>query len=148
MCGLHSSGDREGGEPNGQIVSVKRAADRKKKRSRKIIDEEREKYRVKNGSLRNVSTDSKIMNVVVLINHASAPVRNERLSPMSKARTEASQNNFMEKGGMSDRAKALEKSIVTRIALEQKDNRLRLNRDRGSAELRKVGTDFNTEAFG
>ena len=27
LCGLHRSGDQEGGGPNGQIVSVKRAAD-------------------------------------------------------------------------------------------------------------------------
>ena len=27
LCDLHHSGDREGGGPNGQIVSIKRAAD-------------------------------------------------------------------------------------------------------------------------
>ena len=35
---------------------------------------------------------------VTLINHASAPIRKVRLSPTSKARREASQNEFMVKG--------------------------------------------------
>ena len=42
----------------------------------------------------------------ILINHASAPIRKERLSPMSKARREASQNEFMEKGRMPDRVES------------------------------------------
>ena len=88
-------GPREG-KPNSQIVSVKRAADGRRQRSRKIIDEEREKYRAKNGSLRNTPTDLKETTFVILINHASAPVRKERLSSMSKARREASRNEFVE----------------------------------------------------
>ena len=106
MCGLHRSGDRGGGRLNGQIVGVKRAADRIRQRGRKIIDEEREKYRAKNGSLQNTSTDSKGTAFVILIDHASAPVRKERLSPTSKARREASRNEFVEKGGMTDRVKS------------------------------------------
>ena len=43
---------------------------------------------------------------MILINHASAPIRKERLSPTSKARREASRNEFMEKGGMPDRVKS------------------------------------------
>ena len=43
---------------------------------------------------------------MILINHASAPVRKERWSPTSKARREASQNQFVEKGGMPDRIKS------------------------------------------
>ena len=66
----------------------------------------REKYRVKNGSLRNTSTDSKGTAFVILKDHRSAPIREERLSPMSKARREASQNKFVEKGGMPDRVKS------------------------------------------
>ena len=46
---------------------------------------------------------SKGRTFVILINHASAPVRKERLSPTSKARRETSRNEFMEKGGMPDR---------------------------------------------
>ena len=90
LCGLHCSGDREVGGPNGQIVSVKRAADGRRQRGRKIINEEREKYRAKNGSLLNTLMDSKVMAFVILINHASAPITKERLSPTSKARREAS----------------------------------------------------------
>ena len=106
LCGLHRSGDRGGGIPNGQIVSVKRAVDGRRQRSRKIIDEKREKYRAKSGSLRNTSTDSKETTFVILINHASTPIRKERLSPTSKARREASRNRFVEKGGMPDRVKS------------------------------------------
>ena len=92
--------------PNGQIVSVKRAADGRRQRGRKIINDERENYRAKNGSLRNTSTDSKGTTFVILKNHTSAPVRKERLSPTSKARREASRNEFVEKGGMPDRVKS------------------------------------------
>ena len=67
---------------------------------------EREKNRAKNGSLRNTSTDSKGTTFVILINHTSAAVRKERLSPTSKARREASRNQFVEKGGMPDRVKS------------------------------------------
>ena len=42
---------------------------------------------------------------MILINHTSAPIRKERLSPSSKARREASQNEFVEKGRMPDRVK-------------------------------------------
>ena len=43
---------------------------------------------------------------MILINHASAPIRKKRLSPMSKARRKASRNEFMEKGGMPDRVES------------------------------------------
>ena len=39
---------------------------------------------------------------MILINHASAPIKKERSSSTSKARREASRNEFMEKGGMPD----------------------------------------------
>ena len=87
LCGLHHSGDRGGGGPNGQIVSVKRAADGRRQRSRKIINEERGKYRAKNGSLRQARLSER---------------KKETLSPSSKARREASRNKFVEKGGMPD----------------------------------------------
>ena len=103
---LHCSGDRGGRGPNGQIVSVKRAADGRRQRSGKIIDEEREKNRAKNGSLRNTSTDSKGATFVILKDHASALVRKERLSPTSKAKRDASRNQFVEKDGMPDRVKS------------------------------------------
>ena len=43
---------------------------------------------------------------MILKNHASVPIRKERLSPMSKARREVSQNQFVEKGRMPDRIKS------------------------------------------
>ena len=70
-----------------------------------IIDEEREKCRAKNGFLRNTSTDSKGTTFVILINHANAPIRKKRLSSTSKARREASRNEFMEKRRMPNRVK-------------------------------------------
>ena len=106
LCGLHCGGNRGRGGPNIQIVSIKRTADGRRQRSWKIINEKREKYRANNGSLRNTSTDSKETTFVILKNHASAPIRNERLSPTSKARREASRNEFEVKGGMPDRVKS------------------------------------------
>ena len=43
---------------------------------------------------------------MILINHRGALIRKKRLSPTSKARREASQNKFVEKGGMPDRVKS------------------------------------------
>ena len=43
---------------------------------------------------------------MILINHTSAPIRKEKLSPTSKASREASRNKFVEKGGMPDRVKS------------------------------------------
>ena len=63
---------------------------------------DREKYRVKNGSLQNTSTDSKGATFVILINHSSVPIIKKRLSPTSKTKREASRNEFVEKGGMPD----------------------------------------------
>ena len=57
----------------------------------------------KNKSLRNISTDLKGTTFVILMNHASAPVRKERLSSTSKVRRETSRNEFVKKGGMPDR---------------------------------------------
>ena len=43
---------------------------------------------------------------MILKNHTSAPIRKERLSPTSKARREASRNQFVEKSRMPDRVKS------------------------------------------
>ena len=83
-----------------------RAVDGRRQRGRKIINEEREKSRAKNGSLRNTSTDLKGTTFVILINHSSAPIRKERCSPTSIARGEASRNEFVVKGGMPYRVKS------------------------------------------
>ena len=106
LYGLHRSGDRVGEGSNGQIVRIKRAADRRRQRSKEIVDEKKKNSRAKNVFLQNTSTDSKGTTFVILINHASVPVRKERLSPTSKARREASQNEFIEKGGVPDRVKS------------------------------------------
>ena len=76
--------DRGRGESNDQIVSVKRAADGRRQRSSKIIDEKRENYRAKNESLRNTSTDLKGAAFVILIKHASAPIRKIEPNEQSK----------------------------------------------------------------
>ena len=60
----------------------------------------------KNRSLRNTSTDSKGTTFMILKDHASVPIRKERLSSISKARREASRNQFVEKSGMPDRVKS------------------------------------------
>ena len=43
---------------------------------------------------------------MILINHASAPIRKKRFNPTSKPRREASRNEFMEKGGVPDRVES------------------------------------------
>ena len=43
---------------------------------------------------------------MILKSHASVSIRKKRLSPTSKARREASQNEFMEKGRMPDRVES------------------------------------------
>ena len=79
---------------------------KKKEVSHLIIDEKREKYRAKNGSLQNISTDSKGTTFVILINHARVPDRKEKLGPTSKSKREGSQNKFVKKGGVPGRVKS------------------------------------------
>ena len=43
---------------------------------------------------------------MILVDHRSAPIRKERLSPTSKPRKEASRNKFVEKSRMPDRVKS------------------------------------------
>ena len=45
---------------------------------------------------------------MILINHASASKRKERLDPTSKARWETSRNKLVEKGGVPDRVKSFQ----------------------------------------
>ena len=111
LCGLHYSRGRGRSRPNDQIVSINRAADGRRQRSRKIIDEEREKYRAKNRSLQNTLTGSKGTTFVILINHTRVPITKERLSPMSRARKEASRNEFVEKGRVPDGVKSFQEII-------------------------------------
>ena len=46
------------------------------------------------------------MTFVILKNHASAPIRKERLSSSSKSRRKASPNRFVKKGRVPDRVKS------------------------------------------
>ena len=46
---------------------------------------------------------------MILIDHTSAPIRKERLSPTSKARREPSRNEFLEKGEMPDKVERFRK---------------------------------------
>ena len=72
------------------MVSIKRAGDGRRQKSRRIIDEKREMNRAKNGFLQSTSAHSKEATSVLLKNHASALFKMERLSPTSKAKREAS----------------------------------------------------------
>ena len=116
LCGFHCDGGRGRGGPNGQIISIKRAADRRRQRSRKIIDEEREKYRTENRSMQNTSTDSKGAAFVILINHASMPITKKKLNPVSKAEGRPPEMSFWKRAGCQRGLKALEKSIVDRTS--------------------------------
>ena len=119
LCGLHRSGGRGRGEGlNNPIVSVQRAADGRRQRSRKIINGERKKYRAKNGCLRNTSTDSKGAAFVFLINHISVPITKGRLSPTSKAKREASRNEFVKRAGCQTESKSFRE-------IDSKQDRLR-----------------------
>ena len=74
LSGLCTNRDREGGGPNGQIVSRKRTAAGGRQSRKIIIDEKREKHRAKYRSLWNTSTDSKVTTFVILKNHSRTPI--------------------------------------------------------------------------
>ena len=110
---------------------------------------------------------------MILINHSSAPIRKERLSPTSKARREASRNEFVEKGGMPNRVKSFREidsrenrprarpGFVTPIRNglrkvqnlikcrpSRAESGLRLHRARGSASLERWPLALLRRAFG
>ena len=103
LCDIHRSSNQ--GE-NCSIVSIKRAAGGRRQRSRKISDGKRENIGTKNGSLQNTSTDFKGTTIAILKNHASALIRKEKLNSTSKTERQASQNKFVEKGGVPDRVES------------------------------------------
>ena len=74
--------------------------------SRSIIDEEK----TPGGTPRRVT-------FLILKNHAIAPIRKERLSPTTKARREASQNKFVEKGEVPDRVESFREVISSKNRL-------------------------------
>ena len=99
----------------------------------------REMLRAKKGSSRNTLTNSKRTNFEIFIDHASAPIRKERLSPKSKAKREANQNELMKKGGMPDRVKSSRETIVERIVREPYtglSNPFKMDRDRNRTRSR------------
>ena len=98
LCSLHYGGDRGEGGPNGQIVSIKRAADGKRQRGQKIINKEREKYRAKNGSLRNTSMDSKGTTFVILKDHRSAPIRKGKIESNEQSKERGQPKSVCGKG--------------------------------------------------
>ena len=55
---------------------------------------------------------------MILINQPSAPIRKERWSPTSKAKREASQNEFMGKSEMPDKVKSFRE-------IDSRENRLK-----------------------
>ena len=57
-------------------------------------------------SSRGMGEDEREPVMAILKNHTSTPIRKKRLSPTSKARREASRNEFVEKSGMPDRVKS------------------------------------------
>ena len=50
------------------------------------------------------------MTFVILINHASAHIKKERLSKTSKEKSEASRNKFVKKDGMPDSGRKVDSS--------------------------------------
>ena len=132
MCGLHRSRDRGGGGPNGQVVSVKRAADGKKQRSRKIIDEER-----------------KVLGQeLILAEHLDRLERNNFCDfdkprkrayqkgkiELNKQRREASRNEFVKKGGMPDRVENFREIYCSKGRPRARPGLVKLIRNR----LRKI----------
>ena len=55
---------------------------------------------------------------MILINHASAPVKKEKLSPTSKARRGPAEISVWKRAGCQTESKALEKSTVVSIVRE------------------------------
>ena len=98
LRGLHRSGDRGGGEPNGQIVSIKRATDGRRQRGLKIINEERKKDSAKNGTLRNTSMDSKGAAFVTLKNHASRTCQKGKIESNEQSKKGGQPNGVGRKG--------------------------------------------------
>ena len=106
LCSLHNNRDRR---PEGQVISIPRTLTEISSKAGRSL-KEREKNRVKYGSLRNISTDSKGATFMIFKNHATAPVRKERLSPTSKERGGGgSRNEYMKKTEMPNRIKRLRK---------------------------------------
>ena len=80
--------------------------DKRRHKSREIINKKIEKYRAKNRSLWNTSMELKGVTFVILIIHTSAPIRKEKFMPNEQSK--ASQNELVEKGEMPDKVKSFQ----------------------------------------
>ena len=58
----------------------------------------REKYRAKKKCLQNTSTDSKEPSFMIVRNHASAPIRKERLESNEQSKAGGHPNKFVKEG--------------------------------------------------
>ena len=102
MGSLYRSRDRGGGEPNGQVVSIKRAADGRRQRSREIIDEERKIQ----GQERILGEHLERTDFCDFENPRKRAYHKGKIESTSKARKEASRNKSAKKGGVPDRVES------------------------------------------
>ena len=86
--------DSEEGRPDGQGVSIKEQLTEEGRDARRSLMK-REKYWANNVSLGNTVTNSKGVTLVILKNKPACLSKKKNLSPMSKAKGEASRNQFM-----------------------------------------------------
>ena len=86
---------------------------------------------------------------MILKDYTSMPIRNEKMSPMSKARREASQNKFVEKGRVPDRVENFQKVNSSKNCLKARpgfakpiQNRLRKIKNLIESRLHRAETDL------
>lgn len=109
LCCLVSDRDSGRGGPDGHIISIKRTADRRRKRERQVINKEREKDRTKDGSLGDTTADSKRSTPVTINRNTGTAIREEGLSPPHKAGRKARQKKFIEQSRVPDRVESFRK---------------------------------------
>ena len=107
LCGLRSSRCREGKGPECQVVSRRGTADRSTRDVERLLMRREKKHYQEQILVEHLH--SKGATYVILMNHASVPVRKKRLSPSNKARPKANRNKFAEESGMPDRIKCFRK---------------------------------------
>ena len=100
------------------MTNIKRVADGSSQRRREIVDEREISTEPTTNPCETSRQTRKGATFVILKNHASAPVRKERLSPTNKARRKEFQNKLLKTAGCQAESKTLEKSIVSRIVRE------------------------------
>ena len=115
LCDLHRSRNRWGGGPNGQIVSVKRAADGTRQRSRKIADE-----REKSTGPRTDPCGTPQKERPLWFSKTTQARLSERKDWVQRAKQERrpAKMSLWKRVGCQTESKALKKSIVDRIIRE------------------------------